>query len=103
MRTFVLLVALSGLALYAAPAAAMRCDNKLVIEGMTRYEVRERCGDPDDISKRYATVYRRTAHDETVAVEIEIEEWFYDGGSNKLDRRLQFINGRLDNEKVGSE
>jgi hypothetical protein len=87
----------------AVPAHAMRCGNQLVLEGMTRYEVRERCGEPDDKSKRYATVYRRTAIDETVAVEIEIEEWFYDGGSTKLDRHLKFIDGRLDSESAGSD
>lgn len=86
----------------AGDAWAMRCGNQLVTTGMTRYEVRERCGEPDDISKRYATVYRRTAVDETVAVEVEIEEWFYEGGRNKLDRRLKFVNGALESEEVGS-
>jgi hypothetical protein len=82
-------------------AEAMRCGNDLVREGMTRYEVRERCGEPDDISRRYKTVYRHVAHDRTVAVEVEIEEWFYDGGSNRLDRLLRFVNGRLVREDVG--
>ena len=80
---------------FAAPAHALRCGNKLVTEGMTRHEVRERCGNPDDASRRFETIYRRTQHDEAVAIEIEIEEWFYEFGSNRLDRRVIFVNGRV--------
>lgn len=82
-------------------AEAMRCGKDLVVEGMTRYEVRERCGEPDDISRRYKTVYRHMSHQQAVAIEVEIEEWFYDGGSNRLDRLLRFVNGRLVHEEVG--
>lgn len=84
----------------AESAHALRCGNSLVIEGMTRHEVRKRCGNPDDSSVRYETIYRRNAYNEAVAIEIEIEEWFYDFGSNRLDRRLIFVNGRLHEEEV---
>ena len=80
---------------FAAPAHALRCGNKLVTEGMTRHEVRERCGNPDDASRRFETIYRQTQHHEAVAIEIEIEEWFYEVGSNRLDRRVIFVNGRV--------
>ena len=92
---------------FAAPAHALRCGNKLVTEGMTRHEVRERCGNPDDASRRFETIYRQTQHHdqfpivhavvdhEAVAIEIEIEEWFYEFGSNRLDRRVIFVNGRV--------
>ena len=92
------LIALLGLV--STDAMALRCGNQLVSEGMTRYEVRKRCGDPDDSQVRYETHYRRTALDESVAVEVEIDEWLYDFGSNPLDRRLIFINGRLFKEEI---
>lgn len=89
-----------ALLLVAQPALAMRCGNQLVLEGMSRHEVRKRCGDPDDHNLRYETIYRRNSLDEVVAVEIEIEEWIYDLGSNRLDRRLIFVNGRLREEEI---
>jgi len=88
------------LCLVSTPALALRCGNQLVNEGMTRYEVRKRCGDPDDSYLRYETHYRRNAHDESVAYDVEIDEWIYDFGSNRLDRRLIFINGRLFKEEI---
>ncbi|GMU44525.1 MAG: DUF2845 domain-containing protein [Xanthomonadales bacterium] len=95
-----LLIPLAPLLAFAESAHALRCGNALVTEGMTRHEVRKRCGDPDDASVRYETVYRRNHRHESVAIEIEIEEWFYDFDSNRLDRRLIFVNGRLHEEEV---
>lgn len=94
------LIPLALLLAAADPALAMRCGTRLVTEGMSRHEVRKRCGNPDDASVRYETIYRRNALNEAVAIEIEVEEWIYDFGSNKLDRRLIFINGRLHEEEL---
>lgn len=88
------------LALTSVSAEAMRCGNNLVTEGMTRHEVRKRCGAPDDSSRRFETIYRRNSVNEAVAFEIEIDEWIYDLGSNTLDRRLIFVNGRLHKEEI---
>jgi hypothetical protein len=93
-----LLIALLGL--ISMPAEALRCGNSLVREGMSRHEVRKRCGNPDDSYVRYETFYRRTARNESVAYDIEIEEWIYDFGSTSFDRRLIFINGRLYKEEI---
>ncbi len=93
-----LLIALLGLA--SMQAYALRCGNSLVTEGMSRHEVRKRCGNPDDSYTRYETVYRRTAGDEAVAYEVEINEWIYEFGSQTLDRRLIFINGYLFKEEI---
>lgn len=84
----------------AWPAQAMRCGNQLALEGMSRYEIRKRCGEPADISRHYRTIYRQSAHNEAVAIEVEIEEWIYDLGSNEFDRRLTFVNGRLQKEEL---
>ncbi len=99
MRYFVSLTA-AALALTPMSADAMRCGNNLVFEGMTRHEVRKRCGAPDDSSRRFETIYRRNNLNEAVAIEIEIDEWIYDLGSNTLDRRLIFINGRMHKEEI---
>jgi len=93
-----LLIALLGLT--STQVYALRCGNQLVTDGMTRYEVRKRCGDPDDSYLRYETHYRRNALDESVAYEVEVDEWIYDFGSSSLDRRLIFINGRLFKEEI---
>jgi hypothetical protein len=97
-RAHLLLIALLGLV--STQAYALRCGNSLVTEGMSRHEVRKRCGNPDDSYTRYETIYRRTAGDEAVAYEIEINEWIYEFGSQTLDRRLIFINGRLYKEEI---
>lgn len=86
----------------ATPALAMRCGTQLVLEGMTRYEVRERCGEPHDISRRYTTVYRHISATESIAREVEVEQWYYDLGSNRLNRRLTFIDGRLQKREVAN-
>ncbi len=78
-----------------ASADAMRCGNQLATEGMTRYQVSERCGEPDDVVSRVDVVYRHVAPDRTVAREVQIEEWYYDRPSNSFDRRLVFVDGRL--------
>ncbi len=93
-----ILIAMLGLA--STDASALRCGNSLVTEGMSRHEVRKRCGNPDDSQVRFETFYRRTAQHEAVAYEIEIEEWIYDFGRNSFDRRLIFINGRLYKEEI---
>ena len=81
-------------------ADAMRCGKQLVLEGMSRSQVRHRCGEPDDRVRRFETVYRRINEDETIAREIEIEEWDYTGNSRDLDKRLIFIDGRMVREEV---
>lgn len=100
-RLLALTALLAGLAV-SNPAWALRCGTQLVVEGMSRYQVRQRCGEPQDIVRRYATVYRQITPTETIAREIEIEEWFYDLGSTRLNRRLIFVDGVLDREEIAN-
>lgn len=88
------------LLLAGVEAMAMRCGKNLVTEGMNRFQVIDRCGEPDDRNRRFETRYRRLSEDESVAYEIEIEEWFYQGNSRDLDKRLIFIDGRMVREEV---
>ena len=102
MRAALLILLTLSLALTSWPADAMRCGNKLVLKGMSRHEVRKRCGEPDDVSRYFRTIYRHSATHEAVAIDIEIEEWIYDRGSNSFDRRLIFVNGRLQEEEIAN-
>ena len=55
----------------APPAAAMRCGSKLVQVGDYRFEVLEKCGDPDIIEEVGYAVDRRGNR------ELKIEQWIY--------------------------
>ena len=87
------------MALLATPAWAFRCGNHLVVEGDTRAAVRAKCGDPTDISRRSVLrppiIWRygrpiRVGHDD---IEVEVESWVYNLGTNRFMRRLRFEDG----------
>ncbi len=84
----------------SSEAQAMRCGKQLVSTGMNRTQVLDRCGEPDDRSRRFELVHRRINKLETVSREIEIEEWYYQRGSRDLARRLIFIDGRMVREEI---
>ncbi len=94
LPTAVLMVAVALLAL-GSPAHAYRCGSKVVNIGDSAYQVRKRCGEPEDIVRRYVTVYRKINAAEKVAVDIEVEEWIYDRGRNRLVTILRFADGVL--------
>jgi hypothetical protein len=99
------LVPLAALALLAAgPAAAFRCDGKLVLKGDPAAKVEKYCGEPTSIETR--TVLRRPLiphrldADRRVIlapglgyVEVRIEEWLYNLGPYRLMRVVEFENG----------
>lgn len=106
----------AGVWLFAMGASAngMRCENKLVEPGYSQYQVRSLCGPPDDIQQR--TESRRVARAVQRAcpngrgicsvmvddvVEVIIEEWTYDFGSNKFLQYLTFEGGKLLNVRSG--
>jgi hypothetical protein len=98
---------LFGAALWLAlpPAAeAMRCGNDLVSEGDLALEVRQVCGEPDDLRVHYETrlsrIYRHGRFIEAVE-EVEVEEWLYNLGPYQFIRILRFENGRLAEIETG--
>ena len=95
-RTLVFSGALMLLA--AGPAEALRCGSKVVSLGDTQYQVRQRCGEPDDVTRRWVTVYQRVSPDREVAVDVEVVEWLYDFGRNRLVTHLRFVDGVLERE-----
>lgn len=96
-RTSLALVAFL-LLLCSDQAYALRCGNKVVSLGDSQYLVRQRCGEPDDISRRWVTVYQRVAPGREEAVDVEVVEWLYDFGPNRLLTRLRFVDGVLREE-----
>lgn len=82
-----------GLGAREAPRGG--CRPTQIREGMTRYELVRRCGDPVERTHRH--VLRKTApktHPH-LAEEVLVEEWFYDFGRTYLPRRLRLVDGEV--------
>lgn len=94
-----------------AHAEGMRCGTQLVSDGDPMYEVRNLCGAPDQASQRterrvVSRVVQSVCYDNrghayactTVvqeAIEVVLDEWFYDFGRAALVRTVVFEGGRL--------
>ena len=94
----------------SAHADGLRCGDKLASVGSSLYEVRAICGEPDDAqhSVESRTIERRVAVPcppgserrlcETViyqTVEVSIDRWTYDFGSNRFIDFAHFEQGVL--------
>jgi hypothetical protein len=105
-------LAITGLLLtnQVARADAIRCGDQLASNGASLYEVRAICGDPDMATQRVEQriAYQRVAgpcvveHGKTVCesvvqriVDIVIDDWTYDFGSNRFITFVRFENGSL--------
>jgi hypothetical protein len=89
MKWLVLLVVL----VVAAPAFAMRCGTDLITTGQYSYEVLEHCGEP--IEQHFVTQYLGSNGRFVVLAPFVVEEWIYDLGPTRLQRRLLFQDGQL--------
>ena len=110
------------LVLFADPALALRCGNRIVSDGDPMAKVLKYCGDPVSVQSR--TVYRggiprsvsrtdtdndgRRFSDEELlihqrsVVEVIVEEWTYNFGPRKFMRLIRFENGLVTGvEKLG--
>lgn len=96
---------LAPLASFALPATAeaMYCGQRIVKNGDSRHRVRALCGEPADVIERVelrsvAAFLRGTGGTPVRIermVEVQIDEWTYDLGSQRLLRVFVFENGRL--------
>lgn len=106
----VLLGIAAALAAIPSHAGGLRCGDKLASNGSSLYEVRSTCGEPDDAqhSIETRTVERRVPAPcppgserrfcETVVletVEVAIDRWTYDFGSNRFIEFAHFEQGVL--------
>ena len=117
-RVWVVLLVLTGLSVSSnARADSLSCNGRIVETGDSRYDVRSICGEPDDASQRveYRTVSGRVAgpcsreggkircsQTREQVVEVVIDEWIYDFGSNRFVEYLTFEQGRLLSVRNGS-
>ena len=104
MRGFCVTVGLAGSLLLAplAEADGLRCGSRLVREGDPVSQVREFCGDPADIQTKtilrrpyFERLGRRIYLGDTLE-EVPVEIWTYNFGPYKLQRRVRFIDGLVD-------
>jgi hypothetical protein len=109
-----------ALGLVAVPGLAradgdFRCPSgRLVSTGDHMTDVRKKCGDPDDViqrlEKRKIKVKVRrwlspTEQEETIEereVEVLVDEWTYDFGSDRFIRFVDFENARVVGVTTGS-
>jgi hypothetical protein len=92
----------------SSQAEELRCGDRLASSGESLYEVRAKCGDPDDAQHSIET--RTVPHKVLVpcangvrtcesvvyqSVEIAIDRWTYDFGSNRLLEFAFFEQGNL--------
>lgn len=112
------LAALGALYTPLAHADGMRCGNRLISDGDLMYEVKNVCGVPDQATQRterrivsravQGTCYtpRGQAYLCTTvvqeAVEVVLDEWYYDFGRSVLVKTVTFESGRLVRIVTGS-
>lgn len=102
-RWFLSTIALAASSFVSTAAAdAMRCGNRLVTFGDTLAAVRHICGEPSGIQTRSILrrpSYRlngRIVHFGDGYVEVPVEIWTYNFGPYKLQRRVRFVDGLVD-------
>lgn len=107
---------IGGALLTSSPAHALRCDGKLVLEGMLEVEVIEHCGEPTAVRDRGFVVRAFTPFEMlrlrgaegvrfgpgNFVQHLLVTEYIYNFGPRKLMRRLRFEGGELtDIETLG--
>ena len=102
-------LALLGLEAPRAGADALRCGRKLISDGDTLYDVRSRCGEPDNkIQRVELRTVRQWLQGPCVGpdprncgrviertIEVTIDEWIYDFGPHQFINYLVFEQGHL--------
>lgn len=72
------------------------CRPNDVRPGMTAYELRARCGEPVQREARHILrPYRRDGHVHGHH-RVWLEDWYYDFGSQYIDRRVRLVDGRVE-------
>ncbi len=69
---------------------SLRCANKIVKTGDNKEMVRRHCGKPAIKQSGYETIYRNGYQ-----IRTQVERWYYDGRSGRLNKTAIFHNGLL--------
>jgi Protein of unknown function (DUF2845) len=107
--TFTLLLALLSVGATAVVRAdALRCGSRIVVTGDSRSQLHALCGDPEDVETQRILAqpsYFRHGRRYFVSgdeVEILVEYWTYNFGTQKLMRRIRIEDGIVtDMETLG--
>ncbi len=99
----------------SSQAEGLRCGDKLASNGESLYEVRAKCGDPDDAQHSIET---RTVPHKTLVpcansaklcevvvlqtIQIAIDRWTYDFGNNRFIEFAHFEQGNLVRVSTGT-
>jgi hypothetical protein len=102
----------------AAQADGMYCGSRLISTGDTLYQVRSVCGEPSDAQQHIETrTERRRIHVPCAGygprrgaqceqwvestINVIVDEWTYDQGSQRLVKFLTFLDGHLGRIQTG--
>jgi hypothetical protein len=91
-----LMLALLGFLPALAASQTIRCSDKIIGRGSSRFEVASLCGDPAQVDHK--TVYNSISGATPgllagSSVEVQVELWTYNFGPNKLMQRILFEDG----------
>ena len=92
------LAGVAVLACAAAPARAqdsIRCDSRLASRGDLDIALRQTCGEPYFIDSWQELVSVEAAPDVAIATPVQVEDWYYDQGSNRFLQRVRLRDGRI--------
>jgi Protein of unknown function (DUF2845) len=103
--------------MFSTPLFALRCGHSLVELGDYKADIVDICGEPDSVESHYERRGNANHADSTqygfdgrqifpnnslnygqshyAEIEVLVEEWCYDFGSERLRKVLRFENGRL--------
>ncbi|MCE9671775.1 DUF2845 domain-containing protein [Myxococcus stipitatus] len=107
MRILLSSLVLAALALPArSDAASLRCGNNLASDGNSMSEVLLKCGEPASKHTREERTSTRSGHgrasdpsdpsqNTVTSVTIQVEEWTYNFGPNRLMQVVIFKDGKL--------
>ena len=89
-----------GLAQPVFAISTMRCGNDIIELGYDKYTVQDICGEPESIANRTKVVGTTLHHphrtlDIQQFEEVQVEEWVYNFGRNRIKEILRFENGLL--------
>jgi hypothetical protein len=82
-------------------AWAMRCGTRLVVEGDLAIDVRSKCGEPTDITRKSVLkpaiiwLNGRPVQVGSGLLDVSVEIWTYDLGPLKLMRQLRIEDGKV--------
>jgi hypothetical protein len=94
-RAFFIFMFLFFILLSSSSFGGFRCNGELISEGDLKVEVFARCGTPTWIERWVVEYSVRLSPIQRYRVYINVEEWYYNLGPNKLIRILRFENGIL--------